>query len=236
MASGFAPGLPPSALPGISPARGEIGRPARARFPADLALTRPPEITHQQHPHPISPLAGEMSGRTEGGNTTLCPIPNPSPHPQVTHDPQNLCRLGSARREGSQGAGREPRVADAGRHCGEAALYGAGSGGREPSRFASGLLALRAGPACHHVCGPALDDPAICGLFHRRSLERLLPQGALRGQQGVSVAFDLATHRGYDSDHPRVVGDVGKAGVAIDSVEDMKILFEGIPLDKVRCP
>ena len=53
------------------------------------------------------------------------------------------------------------------------------------------------------------------------------------GAQGVSVAFDLATHRGYDSDNPRVVGDVGKAGVAIDSVEDMKILFEGIPLDKV---
>ena len=53
------------------------------------------------------------------------------------------------------------------------------------------------------------------------------------GQQGVSVAFDLATHRGYDSDHPRVVGDVGKAGVAIDSVEDMKILFDGIPLEKI---
>ena len=53
------------------------------------------------------------------------------------------------------------------------------------------------------------------------------------GGQGVSVAFDLATHRGYDSDHPRVAGDVGKAGVAIDSVEDMKILFNGIPLDKV---
>ncbi len=53
------------------------------------------------------------------------------------------------------------------------------------------------------------------------------------GGQGVSVAFDLATHRGYDSDHPRVVGDVGKAGVAIDSVEDMKILFDGIPLEKV---
>ncbi len=53
------------------------------------------------------------------------------------------------------------------------------------------------------------------------------------GGQGVSVAFDLATHRGYDSDHPRVSGDVGKAGVAIDSVEDMKILFGGIPLDKV---
>ncbi|MEX4007171.1 methylmalonyl-CoA mutase [Neoaquamicrobium sediminum] len=53
------------------------------------------------------------------------------------------------------------------------------------------------------------------------------------GQQGVSVAFDLATHRGYDSDHPRVEGDVGKAGVAIDSVEDMKILFDGIPLDQI---
>src|SRR3954466_15333011 len=54
------------------------------------------------------------------------------------------------------------------------------------------------------------------------------------GQMGLSVAFDLATHRGYDSDHPRVGGAVGKAGVAIDSVEDMKILFDGIPLDKMR--
>jgi methylmalonyl-CoA mutase len=61
--------------------------------------------------------------------------------------------------------------------------------------------------------------------FYRRSLAG--------GGQGVSVAFDLATHRGYDSDHPRVTGDVGKAGVAIDSVEDMKILFDQIPLDKV---
>ncbi|SIS77318.1 methylmalonyl-CoA mutase [Roseivivax lentus] len=61
--------------------------------------------------------------------------------------------------------------------------------------------------------------------FYRRALDA--------GQQGVSVAFDLATHRGYDSDHPRVVGDVGKAGVAIDSVEDMKVLFDGIPLDQV---
>ncbi len=61
--------------------------------------------------------------------------------------------------------------------------------------------------------------------FYRRALAA--------GQQGVSVAFDLATHRGYDSDHPRVEGDVGKAGVAIDSVEDMKILFDGIPLDQV---
>ncbi len=61
--------------------------------------------------------------------------------------------------------------------------------------------------------------------FYRRNLAA--------GQRGLSVAFDLATHRGYDSDHPRVEGDVGKAGVAIDSVEDMKILFEGIPLDRM---
>src|ERR1700719_4417227 len=53
------------------------------------------------------------------------------------------------------------------------------------------------------------------------------------GQMGLSIAFDLATHRGYDRDHPRVIGDVGKAGVAIDSVEDMKILFDGIPLDRM---
>ncbi|MFT7090988.1 MAG: methylmalonyl-CoA mutase, partial [Candidatus Azotimanducaceae bacterium] len=58
-------------------------------------------------------------------------------------------------------------------------------------------------------------------------------QALAAGGQGISVAFDLATHRGYDSDHERVSGDVGKAGVAIDSVEDMKILFDGIPLDKV---
>ena len=61
--------------------------------------------------------------------------------------------------------------------------------------------------------------------FYRRNLAA--------GQKGLSVAFDLATHRGYDSDHPRVLGDVGKAGVAIDSVEDMKILFDGIPLDQM---
>ena len=61
--------------------------------------------------------------------------------------------------------------------------------------------------------------------FYRRNLAA--------GQKGLSVAFDLATHRGYDADHPRVVGDVGKAGVSICSVEDMKILFDQIPLNKM---
>ena len=61
--------------------------------------------------------------------------------------------------------------------------------------------------------------------FYRRNLAA--------GQKGLSVAFDLATHRGYDSDNPRVAGDVGMAGVAIDSVEDMKLLFDGIPLGEM---
>jgi methylmalonyl-CoA mutase len=61
--------------------------------------------------------------------------------------------------------------------------------------------------------------------FYRRNLSQ--------GQKGLSIAFDLATHRGYDSDHPRVMGDVGMAGVAIDSIYDMRILFEGIPLDQM---
>ena len=69
------------------------------------------------------------------------------------------------------------------------------------------------------------STPEESNAFYRRNLAA--------GQKGLSVAFDLATHRGYDSDHPRVVGDVGKAGVAIDSVEDMKILFDGIPLDQM---
>jgi methylmalonyl-CoA mutase len=69
------------------------------------------------------------------------------------------------------------------------------------------------------------STPEESNAFYRRNLAA--------GQTGLSVAFDLATHRGYDSDHPRVEGDVGKAGVAIDSVEDMKILFEGIPLDRM---
>ena len=80
----------------------------------------------------------------------------------------------------------------------------------------------------HRHCYPTAETRTTAkesNEFYRRALEA--------GQKGLSVAFDLATHRGYDSDHPRVTGDVGKAGVAIDSVEDMKILFDGIPLDKM---
>ncbi len=71
------------------------------------------------------------------------------------------------------------------------------------------------------------------GFSTAKESNRFYRKNLAAGQKGLSVAFDLATHRGYDSDHPRVIGDVGKAGVPIDSVEDMKVLFDGIPLDKM---
>ncbi len=76
-----------------------------------------------------------------------------------------------------------------------------------------------------------MDHPSVRGVLDRRESNAFYRQALAGGQKGLSVAFDLATHRGYDSDHSRVAGDVGKAGVAIDTVEDMKILFDGIPLD-----
>ena len=105
--------------------------------------------------------------------------------------------------------------------------------GMEHLGFTAGLPPYLRGPyATMYVMRPwtvrqyaGFSTAEESNAFYRRNIAA--------GQQGLSVAFDLATHRGYDSDHPRVVGDVGKAGVAIDSVEDMKILFSGIPLDRV---
>lgn len=99
--------------------------------------------------------------------------------------------------------------------------------------FAAGLPPFTRGPySTMYVMRPwtvrqyaGFSTAEESNAFYRRNLAA--------GQKGLSVAFDLATHRGYDSDHERVVGDVGKAGVAIDSVEDMKVLFDGIPLDKM---
>lgn len=84
-----------------------------------------------------------------------------------------------------------------------------------------------------HQTTRASDMRLRCDGPNERTGSCRVQQAVAAGQQGLSVAFDLATHRGYDSDHPRVVGDVGMAGVAIDSVEDMKILFNSIPLDKI---
>ena len=89
------------------------------------------------------------------------------------------------------------------------------------------------GPRATMYAGQAWTIRQYAGFSTAEESNAFYRANLAAGQMGLSVAFDLATHRGYDSDHPRVVGDVGKAGVAIDSVEDMKILFDGVPLDRM---
>lgn len=96
-----------------------------------------------------------------------------------------------------------------------------------------GLSPFLRGPVATMYAGRPWTVRQYAGFSTAEESNAFYKRNLAAGQQGLSVAFDLATHRGYDSDHPRVVGDVGKAGVAIDSVEDMKILFDEIPLDKV---
>jgi methylmalonyl-CoA mutase len=96
-----------------------------------------------------------------------------------------------------------------------------------------GMAPFTRGPRATMYAGRPWTIRQYAGFSTAEESNAFYRKALAAGQQGVSVAFDLATHRGYDSDHPRVVGDVGKAGVAIDSVEDMKILFDGIPLGEV---
>ena len=96
-----------------------------------------------------------------------------------------------------------------------------------------GFAPFKRGPKATMYAGRPWTVRQYAGFSTAEESNAFYRKNLAAGQQGLSVAFDLPTHRGYDSDHPRVVGDVGKAGVAIDSVEDMKILFAGIPLDKV---
>ncbi|WP_413712096.1 methylmalonyl-CoA mutase [Rhizobium sp. Rhizsp82] len=96
-----------------------------------------------------------------------------------------------------------------------------------------GLAPFTRGPRATMYAGRPWTIRQYAGFSTAEASNAFYRKALAAGQQGVSVAFDLATHRGYDSDHPRVEGDVGKAGVAIDSVEDMKILFAGIPLEKI---
>ena len=96
-----------------------------------------------------------------------------------------------------------------------------------------GMAPFMRGPKATMYAGRPWTIRQYAGFSTAEESNAFYRKALAAGGQGVSVAFDLATHRGYDSDHPRVSGDVGKAGVAIDSVEDMKILFDGIPLDQV---
>ena len=96
-----------------------------------------------------------------------------------------------------------------------------------------GLAPFVRGPRATMYAGRPWTVRQYAGFSTAEESNAFYRKNLAAGQTGLSVAFDLATHRGYDSDHPRVVGDVGKAGVAIDSVDDMKILFDGIPLDEI---
>ncbi|MCD2183989.1 methylmalonyl-CoA mutase [Rhizobium sp. GN54] len=96
-----------------------------------------------------------------------------------------------------------------------------------------GLAPFVRGPRATMYAGRPWTIRQYAGFSTAEESNAFYRKNLAAGQKGLSVAFDLATHRGYDSDHPRVLGDVGKAGVAIDSVEDMKILFDGIPLDEM---
>lgn len=99
--------------------------------------------------------------------------------------------------------------------------------------FVAGLPPYLRGPYSSMYAGRPWTIRQYAGFSTAEESNAFYRRNLAQGQKGLSVAFDLATHRGYDSDHPRVVGDVGMAGVAIDSVEDMKLLFDQIPLDKM---
>ncbi len=105
--------------------------------------------------------------------------------------------------------------------------------GLEHMNSLPGFAPYKRGPKATMYAGRPWTVRQYAGFSTAEESNAFYRKNLAAGQQGLSVAFDLPTHRGYDSDHPRVVGDVGKAGVAIDSVEDMKILFDQIPLDKV---
>jgi methylmalonyl-CoA mutase len=109
----------------------------------------------------------------------------------------------------------------------------ADTAGLETADTLPGIAPFVRGPMATMYAGRPWTVRQYAGFSTAEESNAFYKRNLAGGQQGLSVAFDLATHRGYDSDHPRVVGDVGKAGVAIDSVEDMKILFGDIPLDKV---
>ncbi|MBO0664408.1 methylmalonyl-CoA mutase [Jiella sp. MQZ9-1] len=112
-------------------------------------------------------------------------------------------------------------------------VYGPGDLPEAAASALPGVAPFTRGPRATMYAGQPWTIRQYAGFSTAEESNAFYRRNLAAGQKGLSVAFDLATHRGYDSDHPRVAGDVGKAGVAIDSVEDMKILFDGIPLDQM---
>jgi methylmalonyl-CoA mutase len=185
------------------------------------------------HPHPYAEAFEELRDACDRYEA-LCGHPprvyrshaGRRPHPR----PQGL---GRSRERRSRPPHQRGRLAHARGHRPQDPLRRAGPRGpRPPRKPCPAALPARAlhHDVRHSAPGPSASTPASrtaeeSNAFYRRNLAA--------GQKGLSIAFDLATHRGYDSDHPRVEGDVGMAGVAIDSIEDMRMLFDGIPLDQM---
>ena len=137
--------------------------------------------------------------------------------------------LGKARRQGGEGQGP---VAQTPEGITLKTVYGPGGVAQIDSGY-PGLPPYTRGPYATMYAGRPWTIRQYAGFSTAEDSNAFYRRNLAAGQKGLSVAFDLATHRGYDSDHPRVAGDVGKAGVAIDSVEDMKLLFDGIPLGEM---
>ena len=161
-------------------------------------------------------------------------IPTIGPDERRTVPSSRPRRVERPRPQGPEGRRPgHPRVGDPGGHRGPAPLHGGRRRRHRARRQHPGRAPFLRGVRATMYTGRPWTIRQYAGFSTAEESNAFYRRNLAAGQQGVSVAFDLATHRGYDSDHPRVVGDVGKAGVAIDSVEDMKILFDGIPLEKM---
>ncbi|GAA0678216.1 methylmalonyl-CoA mutase [Sphingomonas insulae] len=161
------------------------------------------------------------TGEDSGATTKVTPAPEPTPHPTLS--------------DWQTAAAKEVKGKDLTWHTPEGIavkpLYTAEDAPVDPGL--PGFAPFTRGVRASMYAGRPWTVRQYAGFSTAEESNAFYRRNLAAGQKGLSVAFDLATHRGYDSDHPRVTGDVGKAGVAIDSVEDMKILFDGIPLDQM---
>jgi len=157
--------------------------------------------------------------------------------PDFTTIPFDLNGTASADQWSARAAaelGRAPAATHTNEGIDRAAAYGPGAlGGLKHLGYTAGVAPFLRGPYATMYVQRPWTVRQYAGFSTAEESNAFYKRNIAAGQQGLSVAFDLPTHRGYDSDHPRVVGDVGKAGVAIDSILDMKILFGGIPLDRI---
>ena len=180
----------------------------------------------------IDPTAGAYAVEAM---TEALAVRRPPPDRRIRHVPRAEPRAGPG-----LGPGSAPRPSLPGHACGllkklrsRRSTRRRISTGVEHLDYAAGMAPFLRGPYSTMYLRQPWTIRQYAGFSTAEESNAFYRRNLAAGQTGLSVAFDLATHRGYDSDHPRVAGDVGMAGVAIDSVEDMKVLFDGIPLDRM---